>query len=307
MEALPPDVVLNPGIVAERGLVDAGAEGLASTTGTITIFDPDGINNIATVTIAGTVLTIPQLSALSPTSPVTISLGDESLNDGDDQPEGQLILTAFDGTTGVISFTYQLLNPPDNSFSNQNINGDNALATLSVVVTDLSGLSSQANGSILIIDDLPSVAISDSSPSTADEGSTISGTWSGSLGADRINGRYEVVVGDTVAALDEAIQTPSGTLTVSIVDSASGPEYIWTFEARPDSPFIEPEQSISFTIRALDGDDDIAEDSYTVSVNDTINTSTVTLAPVTVQEGNTATITATVDNAPQTDLTIQLD
>ncbi|WP_411871488.1 VCBS domain-containing protein, partial [Vulcanococcus limneticus] len=160
MEALPPDVVLNPGIVAERGLVDAGAEGLASTTGTITIFDPDGINNIATVTIAGTVLTIPQLSALSPTSPVTISLGDESLNDGDDQPEGQLILTAFDGTTGVISFTYQLLNPPDNSFNNPNINGDNALATLSVVVTDLSGLSSQASGTILIIDDLPT-AVSD--------------------------------------------------------------------------------------------------------------------------------------------------
>ncbi|WP_272700013.1 immunoglobulin-like domain-containing protein, partial [Desulfovibrio sp. Fe33] len=104
---------------------------------------------------------------------------------------------------------------------------------------------------------------------------------------------------DLTLTLDngETITIPAGATIGSV-----------TFAVQGDDPYIDAEQyelSISGYTGGNYSDLDIS-DTATVTVSDTVDTTTVTLGDVSVDEGGNATITATVDNAPQTDLTLNL-
>jgi len=84
-----PNLTLPPGGVAELGL-ENGYGALATTRGTIVINDPDGIQDIATVTIAGRTYSLADLNAIDPADPryqIDLEAGD-----GDVTSEGTLVL-----------------------------------------------------------------------------------------------------------------------------------------------------------------------------------------------------------------------
>ncbi|MFS6827500.1 hypothetical protein, partial [Cyanobium sp. ATX-6F1] len=141
--------------MAELGLEGGTFADLASTNGTITVNDPDGIQDIATVTIAGKVFTLAQLQAINPSDPLyQIPL---EAKDGDPQSEGTLVLTSFNPVTGEIGFTFILDNPVNNANpeSTSSISDVTTTIPLVVTVTDQSGESSTASGGILILDATP--------------------------------------------------------------------------------------------------------------------------------------------------------
>ncbi|MBD2423893.1 hypothetical protein, partial [Cyanobium sp. FACHB-13342] len=152
-----PELTLPPGAVAELGLED-GFDTLAVTRGTIVVNDPDGINDIATVTIAGVTYTIADLNAIDPANPryqIPLEVGD-----GDDISEGTLVLESFNPATGEIFFRFELTSPVDNEFDSPNIDQNSALIPFSVTVVDQAGASATADGGIRIVDATPEVVTS---------------------------------------------------------------------------------------------------------------------------------------------------
>ncbi|MFM7312842.1 MAG: hypothetical protein ACKO0M_06705, partial [Cyanobium sp.] len=129
-----PSIELPAGAVAEVGL-ENGFSSYAVTEGTILIIDPDGIDDIATVTIAGVQYTLAQLNAIDPTDPLyQIPL---EAGDGDAETEGILFLTGFNPATGEISFRFELTSPVDNATAdNPNINENSAVISFEVTVVD---------------------------------------------------------------------------------------------------------------------------------------------------------------------------
>ncbi|WP_158615206.1 immunoglobulin-like domain-containing protein, partial [Legionella septentrionalis] len=81
-----------------------------------------------------------------------------------------------------------------------------------------------------------------------------------------------------------------------------------TFPAPTDDAYIDADsQTISISSAAGGNYEQLdTSDTATITVQDTIDTTTVTLGDVTVNEGGTITLTANVNNAPQTDLTLTL-
>ncbi|WP_158615207.1 immunoglobulin-like domain-containing protein, partial [Legionella septentrionalis] len=81
-----------------------------------------------------------------------------------------------------------------------------------------------------------------------------------------------------------------------------------TFPAPTDDAYVDAgTQTISIS-NATGGNYEQLDtsDTATITINDTVDTTTVTLGDVTVNEGGTITLTANVNNAPQTDLTLTL-
>jgi len=150
---------LPSGLVSEVGL-EAGLSQFATSQGTIVIGDPDGIGDIATVLIAGQLFTFSQLLTIDPLSP-TFQIPLEA-GDGDTETEGVLTLQGFDPVTGVISFSFTLTSPVNNTnpLGNPNIDQNSAFVPISATVTDLSGATATATGGIRIVDATPFVLAS---------------------------------------------------------------------------------------------------------------------------------------------------
>ncbi|WP_325049374.1 immunoglobulin-like domain-containing protein, partial [Legionella septentrionalis] len=81
-----------------------------------------------------------------------------------------------------------------------------------------------------------------------------------------------------------------------------------TFPAPTDDAYIDADSQTISISNATGGNYESlnTSDTATITVQDTIDTTTVTLGDVTVNEGGTITLTANVNNAPQTDLTLTL-
>ncbi|MGY4879725.1 immunoglobulin-like domain-containing protein, partial [Vreelandella aquamarina] len=84
-----------------------------------------------------------------------------------------------------------------------------------------------------------------------------------------------------------------------------------TFGSREDEQYVQGTDDLTFSIDGTEGGNyenlDTSSEA-TTSVSDDSDTSTITLsAPDAVTEGDDITVTATVDNAPETDLTITLN
>jgi len=154
---------LPSGLVSEVGL-EVGLSQFATTQGTIVIGDPDGIGDISTVLIAGQLFTLSQLLTIDPLSP-TFQVPLEA-GDGDTETEGVLTLQGFDPVTGVISFSFTLTSPVNNTnpLGNPNIDQNSAFVPISATVTDLSGATATATGGIRIVDATPFVLASGEEP-----------------------------------------------------------------------------------------------------------------------------------------------
>jgi len=137
-----PDGVANDGLVYEAGLDPNGSDevGEASSdgefaTGTFSISDPEGLGDIATITINGTTIAIGNLDG----SVINGNFG--------------FITISYNPATGQGSYTYELTGPTTD-IDNENVAETD---TFSFFVTDNSGNSSgTAQMVVTIVDDVPS-------------------------------------------------------------------------------------------------------------------------------------------------------
>ncbi|KAE9643250.1 retention module-containing protein [Pseudomonas sp. PB106] len=137
--------------VYEKNLSDGSAPDSTALTqsGTFTITALDGVT---TLTVGGIAVVTNGVAAGFPQS-ITTPLG------------STLTITGFNATTGVVSYSYTLV---DNE-AHPNANGANNLPEqFAVTVVDDNGTTANATLDVNIVDDLPK-AVDDSNPSTASE------------------------------------------------------------------------------------------------------------------------------------------
>ncbi|TCJ16325.1 retention module-containing protein [Parasulfuritortus cantonensis] len=130
--------------VSESALANGSAPDAAALvkSGSFTLEALDGID---TVTIAGTELTVAQLTN-SATYPISL-----------DTDYGTLVLTGYsgDGQGGSLSYQYTLTHPVDND-SQAGADGDHYVDQIAVSVSDVDGDSAASSLNVNILDDSPS-------------------------------------------------------------------------------------------------------------------------------------------------------
>ncbi|WP_053146389.1 retention module-containing protein [Pseudomonas sp. P97.38] len=137
--------------VQEKNLSDGSSPDAPALTqnGTFTVTALDGVQ---TLSVGGINVVSGGVAAGFPQS-ITTALGNT------------LTITGFNATTGVVSYSYTLL---DNE-AHPNANGANSLSEqFSVVVTDDNGTTANGNLDVNIVDDVPK-AVDDSNAATASE------------------------------------------------------------------------------------------------------------------------------------------
>ena len=154
------------------------------------------------------------------------------------------------------------------------------LAGIGFTVTDNDGTTASGAFGVTIVDDLPTLNLSDT-PTTVVEGATAAGTWTLDRGADGVSS-VNVSFGSGSATLSLApgssvsITQPTGTLTVN----ANG-----TFSfAAVGNQNNAANPSASFTLSAVDRDGDPTSDSLTIAITDGANPKNVSPITLTVNE-----------------------
>ncbi|MBL0590826.1 retention module-containing protein [Aeromonas veronii] len=117
---------------------------------------------------------------------------------------------------------------------------------------------------------------------------------------------FTATLDEPVFGSDLVIQLSNGAVIIIPVGQSSGSV---TVAAPADSPYVDP-STISVSITGTQGggfNQIITGPSTTTQINDTVDTTTVTLgAPAQVNEGGQITYSANVNNAPQSDLVLTL-
>ncbi|KGB52625.1 Cadherin domain protein [Sphingopyxis sp. LC81] len=154
------------------------------------------------------------------------------------------------------------------------------LAGIGFTVTDNDGTTASGAFGVTIVDDLPTLNLSDT-PTTVVEGATATGTWTLDRGADGVSS-VNVSFGSGSATLSLApgssvsITQPTGTLTVN----ANG-----TFSfAAAGNQNNATNPSASFTLSAVDRDGDPTSDSLTIAITDGANPKNASPITLTVDE-----------------------
>ncbi|WP_456239216.1 Ig-like domain-containing protein [Pseudomonas auratipiscis] len=250
--------------VFEKNLVDGSSpDGTALTQGgSFTVTAPDGLQ---TLTVGGIAVVTNGAAAGFPQSTVT--------------PEGNtLTITGYNASTGVVSYTYTLL---DNE-AHTTGNGTSLGESFTVVATDTDGSSATGNIDVNIIDDAPK-AVDDSNSVTATEAQlTLTGNvlTNDTQGADRI------------ASGPITPQTIEGTYG-KLVLAADG-SYTYTLNSS-DPDFINLHgggtgiETFTYTLKDADGDSSSAKLVLNVTnINDpvTLNGLNVEGGELTVFEKN---------------------
>src|SRR3569623_704736 len=164
------NIVNEAGITAHAGQ-PAGTlagNGSAVAHGTFTLSDVDGLSDIKSLTINGTVIAIADLVTATAAAPIVGSNG-----------HGTLVITDYDAATGIGHYTYTINTsvterPAQNHGTDTNTDGD----TFTVDVPDASKIASHpATLHIHIKDDVPSVTVNQAVPTlTVDESFLPNGT-----------------------------------------------------------------------------------------------------------------------------------
>ncbi len=154
------------------------------------------------------------------------------------------------------------------------------LSGIGFTVTDNDGSQSSGSFGVTIVDDLPTLNISDT-PISVVEGATATGTWTLDRGADGV-ASVNVSFGTGSATLSLApgssvsITQPTGTLTVN----ANG-----TFSfAAAGNQNNAANPSASFTLSAVDRDGDPTSDSLSIAITDGANPANAAPITLTVSE-----------------------
>ncbi|WP_447770252.1 retention module-containing protein, partial [Aeromonas veronii] len=117
---------------------------------------------------------------------------------------------------------------------------------------------------------------------------------------------FTATLDEPVFGSDLVIQLSNGAVITIPVGQSSGSV---TVAAPADSPYVDP-STITVSITGTQGggfNQIITGPSTTTQINDTVDTTTVTLgAPAQVNEGGQITYSASVNNAPQSDLVLTL-
>ncbi|WP_429182403.1 retention module-containing protein, partial [Aeromonas salmonicida] len=117
---------------------------------------------------------------------------------------------------------------------------------------------------------------------------------------------FTATLDEPVFGSDLVIQLSNGAVITIPVGQSSGSV---TVAAPADSPYVDP-STITVSITGTQGsgfNQIITSPSTTTQINDTVDTTTVTLsAPAQVNEGGQITYSASVNNAPQSDLVLTL-
>ncbi|WP_052446027.1 retention module-containing protein [Aeromonas fluvialis] len=117
---------------------------------------------------------------------------------------------------------------------------------------------------------------------------------------------FTATLDEPVFGSDLVIQLSNGAVITIPVGQSSGSV---TVAAPADSPYVDP-STITVSITGTQGggfNQIVTGPSTTTQINDTVDTTTVTLgAPAEVNEGSQITYSASVNNAPQSDLVLTL-
>ncbi|MGD9479330.1 DUF5801 repeats-in-toxin domain-containing protein [Shinella sp. G-2] len=212
------DIAIGSALVDEAGLANGtdpdGAQDptlRATTTGTFRISDPDGLDDIASLTINGQTISIGGLVGSSIAGTL-----------------GTLTITAYDTTTGVVSYGYTLTSPFTSA-------GPNSPSTeqdkdiFSLTVTDQDGLNASATLNVDVTDDGPrivSVSANTATKVTLDEGDTNAGVAGTSTPTTLVPNGYTAGDDLDVAGQGYIARATSGAaalINVSALTGADGP------------------------------------------------------------------------------------
>ncbi|MGY3870778.1 retention module-containing protein, partial [Aeromonas crassostreae] len=187
---------------------------------------------------------------------------------------GVLHITAI--RDGVITYSYQL----NEAQSHAPGEGNNTLLeAIPLTVTDSRGESASGSLDVTIVDDVPSITVTDAELSV-NEGYAVDGSFSHELGADAV-GATLTVEGGTLLS-DGRWELEHGFVTL---DPAQG---TFTFTAKPNAP-QGAEQEIVLVV--TDGDGDVDKGSVTIVIG---QSEAPEIAPILVDEQG---LTSTLDGS----------
>ncbi|MGE6109830.1 retention module-containing protein, partial [Aeromonas sobria] len=242
-------IVYEDDLLADRGTGEsAGSDNpkdATTVTGSFNISAPDGVQ---TLSVGGISLVSGGVAASLPQS-VTTPLGNT------------LTITGYDAGTGLVSYSYSLL---DNE-AHPTADGNNSLfENFAVSLTDSDGDSASNTLSVQIVDDVPT-AVNDSNPATASENNLV------------LNGN--VISNDVQGADGAAVTAANLTGTYgSLVLNANG-TYSYTL-APLDPQFVAlPGGSTGsevFTYTLTDADGDVSTATLTLAIKNDDDEVTIT-------------------------------
>ncbi|HET6536915.1 MAG TPA: VWA domain-containing protein, partial [Sphingopyxis sp.] len=139
------------------------------------------------------------------------------------------------------------------------------LSGIGFTVTDSDGTTADGAFSIDIVDDVPTLSISDTPTSATEGGPAVTGNWSLDAGADGVTSvTVQFGTGEETLSLTSgssvSITQSTGTLTVNADGS-------FTFLAAGNQDNTQ-NPSATFTLSAVDGDGDTTSDSLTINIAD---------------------------------------
>ena len=222
----------------EAGIVGGGVQSAGShtgdnsniTQGAFTLSDVDGVADIKSLTINGTVITIADLAAAS-TTPVIIN-----------GSHGTLTITDYNAASGIGHYTYELTT----SIAGQPVVGRDTIAdgdSFTFVVTDNSNVaSSPATLLIDIKDDVPVVTVNQTTPTlTTDESFLSAGTMQDPAGhttdTQDFSTAFKVVLGADGGTATYTLSLESG--SSHLIDSATGKDVVLELSGNTVSGYVD--------------------------------------------------------------------
>ncbi|QCB53349.1 tandem-95 repeat protein [Sphingopyxis sp. PAMC25046] len=273
-----------PGANADNGLAgEVTSTGSASASGTITVdFGSDvpaALAGSLVLNDSGALDTQLTVGAV----PVTFAKdGDDLVGSVGGAEVIRIALTSAVAGPGATEVTYgytvTLSQAIDQALAGSE--DSDLLAGIGFTVTDSDGTPSSGAFDVTIVDDLPTLSVSDT-PVSVVEGATVNGTWTLDQGAD---GVASVLVGfgsgsatlSLTPGSSVSITQPTGTLTV-------GADGSFSFAAANDQDDAT-NPSATFTLSAVDRDGDPTSDSLTIAIVDGAGPVNATPVTLTVNE-----------------------